>query len=245
VVGIGIGLLTWSLLASGLASAQVISISSCPVVISQPGSYIVTQDLTCPTPAVAITINASSVVLNLGGHRVSGGMSHGIAVGAVSGVTILNGTIAGFGGDGLVLESTNQSLVSRMTVTSNGGIGIVADKANSNEITQTAISNNAYGIVLSNSASANAVITNTVTSSANGGIILYNGANNNLIWLNTLTGNGGFGGIVVANSTSNLISSNTATGNAPVDLFDSSATCDANLWASNAFVSANPPSCIH
>ena len=149
VVGIGIGLLTWSLLASGLASAQVISISSCPVVISQPGSYIVTQDLTCPTPAVAITINASSVVLNLGGHRVSGGMSHGIAVGAVSGVTILNGTIAGFGG------------------------------------------------------------------------------------------------IVVANSTGNLISSNTATGNAPVDLFDSSATCDANLWASNAFVSANPPSCIH
>jgi parallel beta-helix repeat protein len=221
MVGISIGLLTWSLLASGLASAQSISINSCPVVISHPGSYLVTQDLACPTSAVAITITASAVVLNLGGHTVSGGTSDGIAVEAVSGVVILDGTIVGFGGHGLLLENTSGSVIVHLTATQNGGAGIaVTDHANANTLAENTCSNNAYGIVLANSATTNTITRNAVHSNANGGIVL-------------------------SNATGNLLLVNVATGNTPVDLSDSSTTCYTNHWIFNTFGSANPPSCRH
>src|SRR5258706_3828220 len=44
-------------------------ISSCPYTITGPGAYVVTQDLTCA--GTAITILASKVDLNLGGHTTS------------------------------------------------------------------------------------------------------------------------------------------------------------------------------
>jgi parallel beta-helix repeat protein len=238
VVGIGLGLLTWGLLASGLASAQIIlvpgelpisPISSCPVVISQPGSYLVTQHLTCPTPAVAITINASAVALSLGGHTISGGASHGIVVGPVTGVVISDGTIAGFGGYGLALDRTTGGAVARLVVTQTGDIGILASGV--------------HNVTISGS---------TVTGPTYGGIVLANGASQVTISLNAVTNTRGHGGIVVADSTNNVIASNTATGNIGVtqtgdialDLHDSSATCAGNTWFFNAFSAAIPP-CIH
>ena len=47
-----------------------INISSCPVTITAPGSYVLAKDLSCS--GTAITITASNVDLHLGGHTLSG-----------------------------------------------------------------------------------------------------------------------------------------------------------------------------
>jgi len=47
-------------------------ISSCPYTITAPGTYQVTQDLTC-FGGTAITVLASKVDLHLGGHTITGG----------------------------------------------------------------------------------------------------------------------------------------------------------------------------
>lgn len=168
---------------------------------------------------MAITINASNVVLDFGGHTVSGGpSSHGIVVGPVTGVAIVNGRIVGFGGYGLVLDRTINGTVARMSVTQTGNIGIVASGA--------------YNFTIS----ASAVIGPTY-----GGIILANASSNVTLWMNLVTNARGYGGIAVANSTGNIIAANRATGNfavtetgeLPLDLSDSSPTCAGNAWLFN------------
>jgi parallel beta-helix repeat protein len=238
--------LAWSLLASGLASAQVTPITSCPVVISQPGGYQVTQNLTCPAAPAAITINASSVVLDLGFHSVYGGVGHGIVVGAVSGVMIIRGTVVDFDGHGILLQNTSRSVISQITTTHNGGAGIWLENASSNVIATNSVSNSVNGIVLANSATLNAIHNNSVASSLNGGIVLINGANNNGVWSNTVSSSAGAGGIVVNTSTGNVISINSAAGNTPFDLADSDAACDNNLWVFNTTpITSVNQSCIH
>jgi hypothetical protein len=151
-------------------------------------------------------------------------------VGPVSGVVISDGTIAGFGGYGLAFDRTINGTVARMVVTQTGAIGIVASGVHNVTISASAVTGPTYG-----------------------GIVLANGASQFTIAQNAITNTRGYGGIVVANSTNNVIAFNTATGNIGVtptgdialDLYDSSATCDANTWLFNSFSAAVPPSCIH
>jgi hypothetical protein len=67
-----------ALLAVAPARAAT-QISSCPYTITAPGTYQVTQDLTCG--GTAITILASKVAVHLNGHTISGsGAGDGISV---------------------------------------------------------------------------------------------------------------------------------------------------------------------
>lgn len=74
-------------------------ISSAPFVITQPGSYYLTTNVTTSS-GDAIDINANSVTLDLGGFTITstfnpaGGYGIGLA-GGVSNITILNGHIQG------------------------------------------------------------------------------------------------------------------------------------------------------
>jgi hypothetical protein len=101
-----------ALLFGAMANAQTqinqANISSFPYVITQPGSYILTSNITVSVPGTtAIFIQANNVVLNLNGYSVSGPLTctgsscnstsaaagvYGIAANA----TIENGSISGF-----------------------------------------------------------------------------------------------------------------------------------------------------
>jgi hypothetical protein len=70
-----------------------------PVVITQPGHYILTRDITAPTGANGIAIQSDNVTVDLNGHQVTGvaGLSLsaiGIADGARD-ITLRNGRILG------------------------------------------------------------------------------------------------------------------------------------------------------
>lgn len=72
-----------------------------PIVIDEPGSYVLTADLHVGSPDVTgISVTADNVSLDLGGHVVSGsdpsGSSKGIHSGPVSGFVVFNGHVTGF-----------------------------------------------------------------------------------------------------------------------------------------------------
>src|SRR5438552_19118372 len=81
----------------GVAPTQASTrISSCPYTSTAPGTYAVTQDLSCPG-GTAITILASKVALHLNGHTLSGnGAGDGVYVQGQANVSVDNGTVQGF-----------------------------------------------------------------------------------------------------------------------------------------------------
>ena len=95
-------------------------------VISQPGSYYLTGNLSGVSGKSGILISADDVTLDLGGFRLFGGPGslRGITLaGFRAGLQIRNGTIVGWGGDGLggvADSSTIQGIKSR----ANGGWGL-------------------------------------------------------------------------------------------------------------------------
>src|SRR5262249_11254137 len=108
------------LIAIVSSQAWATDITSCPVVINQPGDYHLAQDLTCTSSSTAaITIVANDVTLHLDGHTLSGGGtgSTGILVGfipigpVVSGVTIQGGTVRNFFSRGVQLVAATDSKV--------------------------------------------------------------------------------------------------------------------------------------
>lgn len=95
-------------LTSGLLHAQTTNctaISSAPYIISAPGFYCLTADLTTNNPSsgfYAISIQADNVVLDLNGHRI-GGVAAGAGTQAIGitavdkrYITIRNGSIRGY-----------------------------------------------------------------------------------------------------------------------------------------------------
>ncbi len=71
-----------------------------PTTITESGSYVLLRDIAIGEPGTAIVIAADNVSLNLNGHALVGpGNKQGVGIGieGVSGVSVHNGTIAGFG----------------------------------------------------------------------------------------------------------------------------------------------------
>ena len=57
-------------LLAGAQAWAVTPIASCPFIITVPGNYVVTADLTCAGSGINIT--SSNVTLNLNGHIITG-----------------------------------------------------------------------------------------------------------------------------------------------------------------------------
>jgi parallel beta-helix repeat protein len=230
--------LTVSLWASGpVTAAPVTKITSCPFTISAPGEYLVTADCTVPSAGTGITISASNVHLNLGGHTLtqpSGGLGIGIVVTGASNVHINNGTVQGLLG-GIVLSGASGNLLNGLTV-SNNLIGIELD-GSGNSITGNSITGSSAGILVG-SGSGNTIQSNTATSNFFGilvvggtgntvqgnntssnsvGIVLGQSGSGNLVSGNVSDNNvipGGLGGLGIdVYSTSNVIRGNEANGN--------------------------------
>ena len=111
-----------------------IQISTIPFTISQPGSYVVTQNLTHSVAnADGITIDTNNVTLDLGGFTLSGGdgtinSDDGIVVlGDQDNIYIYNGHVDGWDGDGINALNADYSIFEKLTVSNNTGDGLVAD----------------------------------------------------------------------------------------------------------------------
>jgi len=104
--------------------AKVLAAGGFPYVVSNPGSYRLTGNLTVPASAFGIKVNAPSVTVDLNGFSMTGSDKFsGVGVNAfgIADVTVENGTVTGFG--------------SGVITGKNGTVKSVRADANSNGIT--------------------------------------------------------------------------------------------------------------
>lgn len=86
-----------------LAAAAPIPVTSLPITITEPGTYVLLQDLVLDTfgDVQAVGIFSSDVILDCQGKRITatiaGSGSFGVTVGPVQGVTVMNCIVEGFG----------------------------------------------------------------------------------------------------------------------------------------------------
>ena len=95
-------LVTCGAILAGEGQIEIGPTSAYPIVISEPGSYLLTANLAPSLPTDAIQIDADDVVLDLGGHHIQGsGVYSDFKTGVRnisprSGITVRNGSISGF-----------------------------------------------------------------------------------------------------------------------------------------------------
>jgi parallel beta-helix repeat protein len=230
--------------------ARAIPISSCPYTIMAPGTYLVTQDLTCPGPDPAITVasHVDNVRLVLGGRTLTGidqgeGLGEGIlAVGTsvdpINGLSIKNGTVTGFV-DGVIVQRAPGARVVRVTASGNGTLGIYVEDSPNAWIVENTATNNQLGIyaedcdgclIARNRANDNVIATF-------GGGILVDSTMGALVKANTATGNRDGGIKLFGSSTGNMIYRNSVTGNSGsgIDVADRSTgnRLEGNLATGN------------
>ena len=95
--------------------------------ITQPGSYYLTGNIVGVAGRNGIAIEADHVAIDLNGFVVRGaaGSFNGIqTIGARSNLTIRNGTLDGWGQDGVNLNQGNGSLLVDVLASNNGAVGI-------------------------------------------------------------------------------------------------------------------------
>src|SRR6058998_2522651 len=81
-----------------------------PMIITEPGSYVVQRGFNLPGAGTAVVIRTDSVTLDLNGHTLGGSgdkQGVGILVENATGVRIRGGVLAGFGTGVQVMGSTN------------------------------------------------------------------------------------------------------------------------------------------
>jgi hypothetical protein len=120
-----------SLVVSPAHAVTPLGQSSMPVIITVPGSYIVTQNLTGvtggPTAGIGILVAADDVTLDLNGHVLTGvpGASHAIFVYlAHQNFSVKNGHIRGWPGDGIQAPTARNTHVHDVRVSACSGYGI-------------------------------------------------------------------------------------------------------------------------
>lgn len=248
-------------LPSSLISTQ--AITACGTVITAPGEYALTRDLT-NCPGHGILIFASNVTLRLRGHILSGGptSAYGINVGAagnfhggVSHVVIEGPGVIELFNTGINMEQVTYSKIKNITSRFNlHGLALNSSHANGDLlpslydsiIGSRFMNNRAHGVTM-NGAGQSVFVGNTSRENGrqfNGnGFFLYD-ADAITLDHNQSQRNRGYGVRVEYLSTDNRIVNNIVTGNASSDLSDGNPACDNNTWAGNSYGSNNQ-ACIH
>lgn len=239
-------------------------ISTCPTVITQPGTYSLANDLLCFNTD-GIDIQANNVTLMLGGHAITQDSAHfglvhqgvsagvGLAAGSTNVQIFGPGTITGFNG-GIEFEQVSNSMVENVTSTRNffgfvvnggfaAGCGTACPSTGNLFSGNTSTFNNQHGFTL-NGGNNNTFNANNSSNNGVRGINLFVATGND-VRSNTLNGNGQSGvEITSGTGTGNNIHKNTAQGNGIFDLEDDNPNCDSNTWNQNTFGTANQ-TCIH
>ncbi|HVG89895.1 MAG TPA: NosD domain-containing protein [Alphaproteobacteria bacterium] len=250
-------------MATSPATPTVV-ISTCPTVITQPGTYSLANDLFCSNTD-GIDIQASNVTLLLNRHTITQdsadfGLVHvgisagvGLPAGSTNVLIIGSATITGFA-EGVNFEQVSNSLVEDVISTGNffgfvvnGGFSAGCNQAcpSTGNIFagNTSTFNNQHGFTL-NGGNNNTFNANNASNNGARGILLFVATGNNVTG-NTLNNNGQSGiGITSGTGTGNNLNTNSAQGNGIFDLEDDNPNCDSNTWTQNTFGRANQ-TCIH
>lgn len=245
------------------AADPTVQITQCGTVISQPGHYILANDLSC-FDQDGVDIVSDHVDLMLNNHQIANvfadffanGISVGVGVpSGNSHVHIIGpGTITGFN-EGVNFEQVSFSSVNDVTSTGNffgfvvnGGFAAGCNQScpsTKNDFQgNTSTFNDQHGFTM-NGANDNTFRDNNASNNVNGfGFLLFTAAGND-VRDNTADANGGGGiGTSAGTGTDNDITGDTAQNNGIVDLQDNNPNCDSNTWKHNTFGSANQ-ACIH
>lgn len=224
------------------AQAQM-PVTNCGTTITQPGKYILANDL-LQCPGNGIVIQSAGVSLNLNGHQITGpahSLSQGIKVTLPPREWVIidgPGTIANFG-TGVELDLANgKAFIVSVTARQNRFGFMVLNGSDVILGNNTAVNNTVIGFAIYDTDDSSLVES---SADANGDGIVILGSRNEIILNNA--NNNEKNGIVVFNGAHNRISTNTALGNSRYDLYQLGQDCN-NTWVNNMFNTANLP-CIH
>ena len=176
------------------ATATNVTYTGQKITITQPGSYVLTNDITNSSQLICIEIQVSNVVFDGAGHLIDGNgteNSAGIFVhgpsAVVSGVTIKNVRVQDWY-YGIYLYEAKSSRIEGSTLSSNAFAGAVLYKnAVGNTVTGNKISGNNYGVIFSDG-SANGAVTNNQIKENDRGLYVYL-SDGITVTGNTITGN--------------------------------------------------------
>jgi hypothetical protein len=214
-----------------ISQATVQTSGGFPYVIAQSGSYQLSSNLVvpCGSGANGINITASNVTVDLNGFTISCSATNtatGIQAGAVTGITIMNGAVTGFGSSaqgygidfigGPAYSGTSWTAKAYQVQVTQNGTGIYAGENTLLTVAESVVNNNAaYGIFAGSGRSAR-IQNSQIDYNLQAGIVISQGS----VSACDLTGNPN-GGVLVAigaNITNNSISgSNVGIGPAPLD----------------------------
>ncbi len=161
------------------AIATDVTYSGQKITITQPGTYVLTNDITNSNLPICIEIQASNVVFDGAGHLIDGvdaERTAGIFVdgssAAVSGVTIRNVRVQDWY-YGVYLYEAGSSRIESSTLSSNVFCGAVVYKnAAGDTITGCTVTGNGYGVIYSDCA-ANGVVSDNDISRNERGLYVY------------------------------------------------------------------------
>jgi len=156
-----------------------------PTVITRPGSYVVTRNISLGHPGTAIVIASSHVTLHLAGHTLSGPggkQGTGILVDGASAVNVLGGAVTRFGTGVEVRGSTNVRVEGLHVNGEDAGgpppgeVGILVFNSRAVFLERNIVSNTFLGIFVRGGGSGgNRIAENTLTGGASGQLgICYN-----------------------------------------------------------------------
>lgn len=99
-----------------------------PATLSRPGRYKLTGNLRVPAGVFGFEVTASDVTIDLNGFTMSssppGQATTGVFSESSNGLRVVNGTISGFGSNGIHQLSGARGVVENMRILSNGGSGL-------------------------------------------------------------------------------------------------------------------------
>jgi hypothetical protein len=243
-----LGALGIALLAPSSAFAVASPVSACGAVISSPGDYVLTQDLTCNNQ-IDIRIDASDVNFSLNGHTITGGQQFGVLIGLSSPLNNVHvtgpGQVKNTTGAAFDINQATNSSVAGVSATGNV-YGAVAGNSMTqlgNVISDNNFAGNSNGVQVNNGQVE--VARNICSGATSFGILLAGGSgrgSNNVHHNTCKNGTGSGKGIVIGSgSGNNQVHHNTATGNPGQDAIDLNANCGTNQWFANLFVTFSPP----
>ncbi|HYG21362.1 MAG TPA: right-handed parallel beta-helix repeat-containing protein [Verrucomicrobiae bacterium] len=186
-------------------------IASLPFVITNSGSYYLTENLAGSSKFTnGITISVADVTLDLMGFALVGGAGDGIVVrGTCTNVAVRNGTVRGWSGNGVDLFEGRAGQLERLRVSGNGGRGIYAGLGSVVNHC-TAYANNGNGISVTIGVTVNGC---SAYSNGGDGIVTSSGCT---VTDSTARLNGGHG---ISTSTACTISRCTAYNNSGTGIF--------------------------
>jgi hypothetical protein len=160
-----------------------------PVTLSEPGSYKLASNLSPPPGDDGIVTNAPDITIDLNGFRISGGPAGGTnnAINGIRGrgdrLTVKNGTIGGFEGNGILLRDRDYLIVENMLIINNR-FGISNSDGSFARIQNSTIATNgSHGIQCTSSCHVEG---NVVSSNGGYGVLIGTGT----VLGNTIIGNG-------------------------------------------------------